>query len=47
MPVDFESNTKTKERFVSMHAVKELSYALDTFYFLMSGVLVMWMVVRL
>ena len=26
-----------------MDAVKELSYALDTFYFLMSGVLVMWM----
>jgi len=24
-------------------AIKELSYALDTFYFLMSGVLVMWM----
>ena len=26
-----------------MDAVKELSYALDTFYFLMSGALVMWM----
>lgn len=26
-----------------MDAVKELSYALDTFYFLMCGVLVMWM----
>ncbi|MDH5301459.1 MAG: ammonium transporter [Gammaproteobacteria bacterium] len=26
-----------------MEAVKELSYALDTFYFLMSGALVMWM----
>ncbi len=26
-----------------MDAIKELSYALDTFYFLMSGVLVMWM----
>ncbi len=26
-----------------MDAVKELAYALDTFYFLMSGVLVMWM----
>ncbi|MCB1875634.1 MAG: ammonium transporter [Chromatiales bacterium] len=26
-----------------MEAVTELSYALDTFYFLMSGVLVMWM----
>ena len=26
-----------------MDAVKELSYALDTFYFLISGVLVMWM----
>ncbi len=26
-----------------MEAVKELSYALDTFYFLISGVLVMWM----
>ncbi len=26
-----------------MDAIKELSYALDTFYFLMSGALVMWM----
>ena len=26
-----------------MEAIKELSYALDTFYFLMSGALVMWM----
>ena len=26
-----------------MEAIKELSYALDTFYFLISGVLVMWM----
>jgi len=26
-----------------MEAVIELSYALDTFYFLMSGALVMWM----
>ena len=26
-----------------MEAIKELSYALDTFYFLMTGALVMWM----
>ena len=26
-----------------MDAITELSYALDTFYFLVSGVLVMWM----
>ena len=26
-----------------MEAIKELSYALDTFYFLVSGALVMWM----
>ncbi len=29
----------------SMNAVTEVSYALDTFYFLLSGVLVMWMAV--
>lgn len=27
----------------ALNAIKELSYALDTFYFLMSGALVMWM----
>ena len=26
-----------------MEAIKELSYALDTFYFLISGAFVMWM----
>jgi len=28
---------------ITVEAIKELSYALDTFYFLMSGALVMWM----